>query len=243
VLSFAGPGTYLPDTTSYQTADAPKLLAILQKQSVKLLTMAGVDEEHAAKYAEDAIKFDAKLAKVVKSTEEWADYPASYNPMKVADFEAKFKDFKIQDYLNKVIGEEPDRIIVGEPRYLDHINEIITPANFDEIKGWMLVNFINGAASDLSQEFREAAFPFSHALYGQPELSSGEKQAYHIANDSFSEVIGVYYGKTYFGADAKQDVEDMINRRLDVYKKRLQNNSWLYEATKKQAVVKLEALV
>ncbi|WEV38570.1 M13 family metallopeptidase [Lactobacillus sp. ESL0680] len=242
VLNFAGPGTFLPDTTTYETADAAELLETLRKQSVKLLEMAGVETAEAEKYAADAIKFDAKLAKVVKSAEEWADYPACYNPMKIADFEAKFDDFKIGYYLKEVIGEEPDRIIVEEPRYLDHVNEIINKSNFDEIKGWMIVNFINDAASDLSQEFREAAFPFSQALSGQPQLQSGEKQAYHIANSAFSEVIGVYYGQTYFGADAKKDVEDMIRRMLAVYEERLQNNSWLSEATKKKAVVKLDAL-
>lgn len=242
VLYFAGPGTFLPDTTTYQTVDAPKLLTILQQQSVKLLQMAGIAEDEAQKYAAAAIEFDAKLAKVVKSSEEWADYPATYNPMAIADFEDKFSEFKIQYYLKEVIGEEPERIIVEEPRYLDHINEIINKDNFAEIKGWMIVNFINSAASDLSQEFREAAFPFSQALSGQPKLAEGNKQAYHIANGSFSEVVGVYYGKEYFGADAKKDVEDMIQRMLDVYKDRLQQNSWLSAETKKKAIIKLEAL-
>lgn len=242
VLNFAGPGTFLPDTTTYQTEDAAKLLAILQKQSVKLLEMAGIETAAAEKYAADAIKFDAKLAKVVKSSEEWADYPATYNPMKIADFEAKFSEFKIDYYLKEVIGEEPARIIVAEPRYLDHINELLNKDNFAEIKGWLIVNFINDAASDLSQSFREAAFPFNQALSGQPQLSDGVKQAYHIANGNFSEVVGVYYGQTYFGAEAKKDVEDMINRMLAVYKERLAKNSWLSEATKKKAIVKLEAL-
>ena len=243
VLCFSGPGTFLPDTTTYQTTDAPQLLDTLQKQSVKLLTMAGIAQAKAEKYAEDAIKFDAKLSKIVKSTEEWADYPATYNPMKIEDFEAKFDQFKIAYYLKEAIGEEPERIIVEEPRYLDHINEIINEENFDEIKGWMIVIFINAAADSLSQDFREAAFPFSQALYGQPKLSSGEKQAYHIANEAFSEVVGVYYGQTYFGEDAKKDVEDMIHRMLEVYKERLQNNDWLSEQTKKRAIIKLDALV
>ena len=243
VLCFSGPGTFLPDTTTYQTPDAPQLLDTLQKQSVKLLTMAGIAQAKAEKYAEDAIKFDAKLSKIVKSTEEWADYPATYNPMKIEDFEAKFDQFKIAYYLKEAIGEEPERIIVEEPRYLDHINEIINEENFDEIKGWMIVIFINAAADSLSQDFREAAFPFSQALYGQPKLSSGEKQAYHIANEAFSEVVGVYYGQTYFGEDAKKDVEDMIHRMLEVYKERLQNNDWLSEQTKKRAIIKLDALV
>lgn len=243
VLHFGGPSTFLPDTTTYKTEAASKLLDVLKKQSVKLLTMAGFDEADAEEKVDLAIKYDGKIAKIVKSSEEWADYPAMYNPMKMADFEAKFTDFKIDYFLKNIFGKVPDRIINTEPRFLDHVNELINKDNFEEIKAWMLVGFINGNASYLSQEFREAAFPFSQALSGQPELSNGEKQAYHLANGAFSEVVGVYYGQKYFGEEAKKDVLDMIHRMLDVYEKRINENNWLSDATKKKAIVKLRALI
>ena len=61
--------------------------------------MAGVSADQAKEYVADALKFDQKLAKVVKSSEEWADYPAMYNPVSMADFEAKIKNFKMADFL------------------------------------------------------------------------------------------------------------------------------------------------
>lgn len=243
VLNFSGPSTFLPDTTTYKSPAAGKLLDILKAQSIKLFTMAGVSEAQAEEYAEDAIKFDARLAKVVKSSEEWADYPATYNPITSSEFVAKIKNFKMEYFLKEAFGEVPERIIVNEPRFLDHFDELVNEETFDEIKGWMMVKFINGVASYLSQDFREAAFSFSQALSGQPELSSGEKQAYHLANGIFSEVVGVYYGKTYFGEEAKKDVLDMIHKMLDVYEKRLRENDWLSEATKEKAIVKLNALI
>ena len=243
VVSFTDPDIFLPDTKTYETEGAKDLLAILEKQSVNLLKLAGVAEDQAKEYAADALKFDARLAKVVKSSEEWADYPASYNPYSLADFEAKFKSFDIKKFLLNALGEEPEKLIVLDPRFLDNFESLVNEETFDEIKGWMLVKFINGAASALSQEFREAAFPFSQALSGQPELSSGDKQAYHLANGLFSEVVGVYYGQTYFGADAKADVLDMIQRMLNVYEDRIRNNDWLSQATKDKAIVKLRALI
>lgn len=243
VLEFAGPSTFLPDTTSYQQADAKKLLDILQKQTIKLLTMAGVDESKAETYLANALKFDAKLAKVVKSTEEWSDYPATYNPYSMKDFLAKFKSFVMKDFLQAFLAKMPERVIVLEPRFLDHAEELINADNFAEIKGWMITNFINSAASSLSQAFREAAFPYSQALSGQGELTPQDRHAYYIANGSFDEVIGIYYGKKYFGEDAKADVTDMIHRMIKVYEERIQNNDWLSEATKKKAIVKLRALV
>ena len=243
VLEFAGPNTFLPDTTSYQQEDAEKLLAILKKQTVNLLVMAGLEENEANSYVDNGLAFDRKLAKVVKSTEEWADYPASYNPYSLADFENKFKSLKIKQYLEKVLPVLPDKIIVLEPRFLDHVEELINPDNFDEIKGWMLMNFINGNASLLSQAFREAAFPFTQALSGQGELTPADRHAYYIANASFSEIFGIYYGQKYLGEDAKADVTDMIHSMIKVYEDRIKENSWLSAETKKKAIVKLNALV
>ena len=243
IVYFGGPSVFLPDTTTYQSDDAEKLLGVLKEQSVKLLTMAGVAEADAEKYVDQALAYDGRLSKVVKSSEEWADYPAMYNPIASGDFKAKFTHFDIAGFLKNYLGQDVDTLINSEPRYLDQANSLINGDLFDEIKGWMIVKFINGAASSLSQAFREAAFPFHQALTGQPELADGEKQAFRLADGTFSEVVGVYYGQTYFGQAAKDDVLGMIHRMLKVYEQRIAENDWLSQSTKDKAIVKLQALI
>ena len=243
VFEFGGPSTFLPDTTSYQQDDAEKLLDILEKQSINLLKMAGITEQEAGEYVKNALAFDQKIAKVVKSTEEWADYPAAYNPYSLDDFLAKFESFDMKGFLSQILPVLPDKVIVLEPRFLDHAEELINPTNFEEIKGWMITKFINNVASSLSQDFREAAFPYHQAISGQAELTPQKRHAYYVANGSFSEVFGVYYGKKYFGEDAKADVTDMIQRMIKVYEERIRANTWLSAATKEKAIVKLHALV
>lgn len=198
-LHFGGPSTFLPDTTTYKTEDAKKLLDILQDQSINLLMMAGIGKTEARVYVDNALAFDAKIAKVVKSTEEWADYAAIYNPVSYDEFVAKFKSFDMDQFLGQLLPEKPKRVIVMEPRFLEHAEELINPDNFAEIKGWLLVKYINNVAKYLSQKFREASFPFSHAITGIPELPSQIKQAYRLANGAFDEVVGIFYGKKYFG--------------------------------------------
>lgn len=243
VLYFGGPSTFLPDTTTYKTEDAKKLLDILQEQSINLLMMAGIGKTEARVYVENALAFDAKVAKVVKSTEEWADDAAIYNPVSYDEFIAEFKSFDMAKFLDELLPEKQKRVIVMEPRFLDHAEELINAENFDEIKGWMLVKYINSVAKYLSQNFREAAFPFNQAITGAPEMPSQIKQAYRIANSAFDEVVGIFYGKKYFGEKAKHDVEDMIHNMLKVYEERINYNTWLSDETKKKAIVKLNALV
>ena len=46
----------------------------------------------------------------------------------------------------------------------------------------------------------------------------------------------------YFGAQAKADVHHMVEKMIAVYKKRLEENEWLSDETRKKAIVKLDAL-
>lgn len=243
VLYFYGPGTLLPDTSSYQDPDADQLLAVLEKQTVNLLTMAGMDEETAKTEVANGLKLDKKLSKLVKSSEEWANYVDMYHPMAMKEFLGKFDSFNMQNFLEQLLPEMPESVIVTEPRYLDHVNEILNEDNIAEIRGWMLIKFINSVSNLLSQEFREAAFPYQKAITGADKLPEQTKHAYRLADSLFDEVDGIYYGKTYFGQAAKDDVTDMIKQMLKVYEERITANDWLSENTKKEAIVKLHALV
>lgn len=241
-LYFGSPETFLPDAANYKDSSADELLSIFEKQSVQLLKLAGFNENDSKKYAASAIKFDKLLAQYKKSQEELNDIAAAYNPYSLSDFKAAFTNLTIDQLLNGLLPNLPEKVIVIEPKFLEHINELLSPDNFEELKSWLLVSFINRYASYLSQEFREAAFTYDHAVYGAKELQSQAKQAYGIVNDVLGEVIGLYYGQTYFGPKAKADVEQMIKKILATYKTRLQNNDWLTPATQKQALKKLNAI-
>src|SRR5699024_11508784 len=91
------------------------------------------------------------------------------------------------DFMAAVLPVKPERIIVMEPRFLDHAESLLNAANFAEIKGWMLVKYINNVARFLSQAFREAAFPFNQAITGTPQLPTQITQAYRLANSARSE--------------------------------------------------------
>lgn len=243
VLATSGPSIFLQDTTQYGTEAGDKLLKVFESQSENLLQLAGLSAEEAAQYVSAALKFDAKVAKIVKSNEEWADYPASYNPYDFDDFAKYFKSFDVTGFVQQIVGKVPERVIEADPRFLENAESLVNEANFAEIKGWMFVKFINGVTNSLSHEFRDAGFPYRQAMFGVKELADPEKNAYQTANGLFDEVVGIYYGKKYLGDDAKADVISMIHKMISIYEQRLSNNDWLSQATKDKAKVKLQAMV
>ncbi|WEV70475.1 M13 family metallopeptidase [Lactobacillus sp. ESL0785] len=241
-LYFGAAGTFLPDTTSYQDANAKELLDIFKKQSINLLKLAGVSEAEATTYVENALKFDSKIAQNTKSAEDSAEVTSNYHPMNVKDFEAKFSDFDMAGFLQRAIGKEPDQIIVTDPNFLNNVNKLLNKDNFAEIKGWMIVEFINGVAGNLSQQFIDASAPFAQAESGQKELSSTAKQAFAITDSDYADLIGEYYGQTYFGSAAKKDVTKIVKQILKIYEHRLQKNKWLSKSTRQKAIAKLKTM-
>ncbi|MDF7637914.1 M13 family metallopeptidase [Lactobacillus sp. ESL0791] len=241
-LYFDPTDTFLPDANNYSDPNSKQPLEVLKKQSIKLLTMAGVSKTKATNYTESALKYEHKLAKTIKSAASSSDSPSSYNPVSDKDFTTKFKDFDIKQFLHETVGQESDQIIVNEPAFLKNINKLLNPADFEELKGWLIVKFINNAAGDLSQKFQKASFPFTRALTGQKSLPTAKMQAFEKVNDDFDDVIGIYYGQTYFGTSAKKDVTSMVKEILQIYKERLEKNNWLSAQTKQKAIAKLQAM-
>lgn len=84
------------------------------------------------------------------------------------------------------------------------------------------------------------AAAFSLALSGAAEPTGAEEAAYNVAMGVFSEVVGIYYGKTYFGEEARQDVQAMVEQIVDVYRQRLTENEWLSDETREMAIRKLD---
>lgn len=242
-LYFSSPSLILPDASSYQTANADQMLTVFESQAIELFKMLDFSESQSKEFASNAIKFEKKLAKYAKTQEELNDIAAAFNPISIQKFINSVKSVSISDFFKILFdGNIPDQVVIMEPKFLEHFSEIVNENNFEELKSWLIVKFIYVNSDYLTQEFRETSFAYTRAVYGIQELSSIDKHAYQIANSKFSEVIGLYYAHKYFGTKAKQDVEEMIRKIVHIFKKRLENNTWLSVATKAEAIKKLDAM-
>ncbi|MFR3683726.1 MAG: M13 family metallopeptidase [Enterococcus sp.] len=242
---FAGaPSLILPDKTYYEAdhPQAPQLLAIFKEMTLKLFDLGGYDAATAEKITDEALQYDKLLAPHVKSAEENADYSKMYNPESGEEFIQHSQYLDLKNLLIGLIGEVPEKIIVTEPAFFEKLDELVNPETFQQMKSWMLVMTLNALSGYLSEEFRQVGGTYSRALSGAPEARPQEKAAFYLASGRFDQIVGDYYGKKYFGEQAKKDVEQMVQRMVGIYQERLSSNTWLSEATREKAIVKLKAL-
>lgn len=243
-LFAAAPSLILPDKSYYAPAkkqEHDQLLDLWTSMMKELMKKLGYQDDQASEYIENAKKFDALLAPHVKSAEEAADYSKMYNPQSVTELAASTDLLDIAGVIKRLVKATPDKVIVTEPQYFQALDEILRD-HFEQFKAWLLVGVIRDNASYLDDEMREINGRYSRALSGSKKPVSQRKFSYYLARDVFSQVMGDYYGKKYFGPQAKQDVHHMIEQMIKVYKQRLANNTWLGEATRDKAILKLDKL-
>lgn len=242
-LYLSTPGLFLQTKEYYEDENTK---AVLQSQygqmSSNLLVMAGKSQEEAQEIVSQALAFDESLAPYTRSAEEASDYTKIYNPVSLAELDGQVKAFDFAAGFTELLGATPDTVIITDPAYFAALDELVNEETFPAMKSWMLVQTVNGLAPYLTDAFRVEAGSFGRMLSGVAEATSREKSAYYLASGMFSEVAGIYYGKTYFGEQARQDVREMVESLVKIYQNRLLANEWLSEETRAMAVQKLTAM-
>ena len=242
---FAGPaGTILPDKTYYDedNAQGPQLLDAFRTMTRAVLEKLDYSKEQAATIVSEALAFDRLIVPHVRSSEENADYSKNYNPRTFDEFTKYSQFFDLRSLTIGLIGQEPEKIIVTEPDYFTALDEIANPTNFPLMKSWLLIQVALAFTGYLSEELRVLGGTYSRQLSGATAPKPQDKAAFYLANGRFSQVVGEYYGRKYFGPKAKADVEHMVKEMIAIYQERLEHNTWLSEATCQKAIVKLSTL-
>lgn len=240
-----GPDTILPDTTYYaEDNEAGKqLLGVWANMAAKALSFTNLSEVEQKEFLDDTLAFDALIAKKVKSQLEWADYVKNYNPFETKEVIEFLKPFDFDGFLKAIYGDkEVKEIIVYDPRAIKEFNGYFDEKNFKLYVHWAYVKTLLSGSSLLSEELHENASTFRRILIGIAKDPVLEKQAYQLVSRLYAEPIGIYYGRTYFGEEAKKDIVSLVKKIIETYKHRVRNNNFLEEATKDKAILKLSTI-
>lgn len=236
-LNLSGPSTILPDTSMYNTPSEEMLLNIYKMMVSNILTALEINDETLIP---KALEFDKRISKIVKSSEEWADYIDAYNPRSREEVE-KLLNFDLSSFITEIYGKNVDKIIVNDVRFLENFNTLIED-DYSYFVAWSKLRYIVRYVEFINEDLRNLSGVYGRTITGIEEMQPLDKYSYDLTNNFFDEVLGVYYGKKYFGEEAKQDVISIVKNLVETYKERLTNNKWLSKETIEKAILKLDKM-
>ncbi|MFL1696158.1 M13-type metalloendopeptidase [Weissella kandleri] len=237
-------GTILPDTT-YYAADHPKkqeLLDVYRKTTREILAQFGYQTGEIDYLLNQTLAYDAKIARYVLSNEEGSEYAKLYHPYAWQDFTSLVPQLHLNQFMNGVIGTQPDQIIVPEERFWQHAQEFYSEEAWPELKAYLIVETALSYTGWLTDDLRVLGGAYGRYVSGTPEAVTAKKAAYYLAAGPFNQALGLWYAHQNFPAVAKADVEHKVQVMIDVYQHRLEENTWLQPTTKTAAIEKLSAI-
>ena len=242
-IQLSPPSILLPDVSIYKDeASKKQYLTPIETATQKALEMLGYSEKNSKRIVKEALEFDEIIAKYSLSNEEMSESKNLVHPKTAEEINAYSGSFKLYDVIKGIMGRDLETINVPNTKYFDNYSKIVNQDNFSKIKSWILVQEAMAASNSLTEDYRLNFASFSMAIMGTQKPLSKEDTVYEMSVNLFSDVMSVYYGRKYFGEEAKTDVTGMIDKIKNVYRGRLQQNDWLTEDTRNKAIEKLDKM-
>ena len=242
-IQLSPPSILLPDVSIYKDeASKKQYLTPIETATQKALEMLGYSEKNSKRIVKEALEFDEIIAKYSLSNEEISESKNLVHPKTAEEINDYSGSFKLYDVIKGIMGRDLNTINVPNTKYFENYSKIVNQDNFSKIKSWILVQEAMAASNSLTEDYRLNFASISMAIMGTQKPISKEDTVYEMSVNLFSDVMSVYYGRKYFGEEAKTDVTGMIDKIKNVYRGRLQKNNWLTEGTRNKAIEKLDKM-
>ena len=138
----------------------------------------------------------------------------------------------------KITPEILDGIGGGTPAMLT----LLTATDIDTLKAFMIAQFISNNASVLPADIDDANFAFyGKLLNGQEVKRARWKRAIASTEGMLGEQLGKLYVDRYFPPESKAAMDDLVVNLRKAVAVSITDNTWMTEATKKEAIAKLDA--
>lgn len=238
-------GLSLPNSDYYAKTDE-KSQDVRDKFVAHVGRMFGLLGDNAAdakKNAATVMAIEMRLAKASKDPVALRDPNNYYTMMTVADASKLMPSFNWDKYAATVGSPRFSEINVGQPDFFREAGKMLNDVSLSDWKTYLRWNVVNAFASQLSKTFDDANFDFfSKTLNGIQEQQPRWRRCARAADNSLGEALGQEFVKTNFTPAAKKRMDELIDNLFGAYREHISSLDWMSDATKKQALGKLEAI-
>ena len=243
-LYISQPGLGLPDRDYYIVAskENQQIMVAYTNYLEKIFTLVGYNKKAAKKAAKNIIALESKIAEWSMSREEQRDIAKMYNPVSYAQLCEEYNSIDWKSVVNSLNLNNIDTVIITQPKALKQVNDLMPKLSLQEVKDYLVFNYISSASSYLSNDFTEANFEmYSKTLQGTKEMQPLWKRALNVPNGILGEAVGELYVAKYFANGSKEKMLKIVNNLKIALGEHIATLPWMSETTKINALVKLNS--
>ncbi len=239
-------GLSLPDRDYYIKTDkqSKEIVSEYSRYITNMFTLAGYTPKAAASDSKIVLRMEKRLADASMTRLERRDPKATYNMMTIAKVNALTPGFSWNRYVKALNLTSVKRANVAQPKFIKELGLMLKQVPLKDWKVYLRWHLINSMAPFLSKKFVDEHFNFyGKVLSGAKELQPRWKRVLQQIDGEIGFALGKLYVSEYFSPKAKARAEQMVHNLEAAFAERIKNVDWMSGTTKKQALVKLKAIV
>jgi putative endopeptidase len=206
-----------------------------------VLMRAGVPD--ATSRAQAVLGFETLLAEKHWTPAQARDAIRNHYPMTVSELMKFAPGFDWQAMLEESGFGDVAKIDVNNDTALRGIAAVFSGAPIDTLRSYTIFHYLDNFAPYLSEEWQSAHFDMHRRkLAGVAEQRPLDVRSVEFLNQTLGEQLGKLYVERYFPPESKASIDKLVKFLRLSFRQRLEKVEWMDEATRKEALAKLDAL-
>lgn len=210
-----------------------------------MLERLGYSEQERDKILKDSYTFECEMASSMMTTAESNAEDAAIrcnNPRTLQELEKEQGAFPLTGMLAGAGVEQSEVFILEEPEWLACMSGLYDDAHLEKMKAYLLVSDVLQFMELLDRPCYDRMNAVRNTLSGSSGQVDDEKAATDAVNDVLEMELGEVYAETYITDKTRSDVTALIEDVVAYYRSMLQGEDFLSDATKAEAIKKLDSL-
>ncbi|MDQ6828704.1 MAG: M13 family metallopeptidase, partial [Gemmatimonadota bacterium] len=238
-------GLGLPEREFYFRADdrSKQMRDAYVAHIERTLVLGGESADQAKSDAQKVMALEMKLAQRSMSRVAMRDPNATYHKMMLADVQKLMPHVDLKSYIAQIGGGNVTTVNVAQPEFITGADSLLATEPVEDWKTYYRWHSINAASPTLSTPFQAEAFRWQQVMSGAKEQLPRTRRCIAATNSALSEVLSQEYIKRNFSPEAKARAVTMVENLQSALREQIKQLPWMSEATKTQALVKLDAYV
>ena len=209
-----------------------------------MLELLGDKPAEAEAGAEAVLKLETQLAEASRTPVQLRDREAQYNKKTMAELASLAPKVNWPVYWQAIDVSDLPNVIVGQPEFFARVSELVDSASPAEWHSYLRWHLVHNMAPYLNSDVEREDFRFyNEVLRGVTQMQPRWKRAIRTLDAQMGEALGQLYVEKYFTPDAKKRMDELVKNLTIAYRQRIESRPWMGPETKKQALVKLAAVM
>jgi len=234
-------GLGLPDRDYYLREDeqSRELLSAYRTHIENMFDLAGLDAGKIS--VEQVLGIERAIADASYTNVQMRDVDLITNKRDTTAVSRLMPGFNLGVYLSSIgAGNEP-MINLDNVGLYPVLNTMLEETPLADWKAYFTWHLIRATASALPETLEEEAFEFyGRTLGGQQKQKDRWKRILAAGSEDIGQLISELYVAENFTPDAKRRMEELVDHLLVAMRDRLETLPWMGEATRSEALSKLE---